>query len=145
MNLNTLVSQIFTRYVGWWRYAEKLKFLPTSKDLLRELFQAIGKEQLVKIGARLGESHAPEEVLFLFRQINPATVLRFIDLWSSHFDACERHIDSRRCYFTIHHDVNMNFSLFTKEYLSAMVQSTLGKSVQFEKVSPNSISFNFES
>ena len=145
INLNTLVSQIFTKYVSWERYADRLKFLPVSKDLLRETFQPMQKDGIEKMARRLGENSAREQILFLFQQVNLGTVIRFLELWSSHFEASEHHYDGRRHYFTLHHDVNLNFSFFAREYVSSMLQSTISKPVQFENLSPNSVTFSFDS
>ena len=144
LNLNTLVSQIFGRYITWERYAGRLRFLPASKDLWREVFQGMTRDTIEKIGRRLGETSAKEEILFLFQRINPGTVFRYIQLWSSHFDAFDHTYDGKKHFFTIHHDVNLNFSVFAKEYVSSMIQSTLARPAQFETVSPSSVTFNFE-
>ncbi len=144
VNLNTLVSQIFTRYVNWWRYETRLKLIPVSKDLLRELFGLAEREEIAETAKRLAESSGREHVLFLFQQINLGTVLQFIDVWSSHFDASQHRHDGKTHFYTVHHDVNINFSLFIKEYLSSMIQATVPRAVRFETVSPNSVSFSFE-
>lgn len=144
VNLNTLVSQIFRSYVSWERYAARLRLLPVSKDLLREMFQPMPKETVEKIARRLGETSAKEQIHFLFQQVNVGNVLRFIELWSKHFDATEHHYDGKRHFFTLYHDVNMNFSIFTKEYMSSMIQSLVSRPVQFDNVSPNSVTFSFE-
>ena len=144
INLNTLVSQIFNKHVSWERYADRLKFLPVSKDLLRETFQPMQREGIEKMARRLGENSAREQILFLFQQVNLATVVRFLELWSSHFEASEHRYDGRKHFFTFHHDVNLNFSFFAKEYVSAMMQNTISKAVQFENVSANSVTFSFD-
>ncbi len=144
VNLNTLVSQIFSRYVSWERYAGRLRFLPVSKDLLREMFQPMPKETVEKIARKLGETSAKEQIHFLFQQVNLGTVLRFIELWSKHFDATEHRYDGKRHFFTLYHDVNLNFSIFTKEYMSTMIQNLVSRPVQFDNVSPNSVTFSFE-
>ncbi|OLD04524.1 MAG: hypothetical protein AUJ07_03775 [Crenarchaeota archaeon 13_1_40CM_3_53_5] len=126
VNLNTLVSQIFSRYMTWERYAGQLKFLPVSKDLLREVFQSMQRETVE------------------LKQANIGAVLKFIDLWGSHFEACDHNYDGKKHFFTLHHDVNLNFSIFVKEYVSTMIQSTVARIVQFETVSPNSVTFSFD-
>ncbi len=142
--LNTLVTQIFTRYASWGQFAGRLKLLPVNKDLLREIFQSMQKETIVEIGKRLGETTGREEILFLFHQVNPQTVLEYMDVWTSHFDACKHHYDGKTHFYTVHHDVNLNFSIFTKEYLSSMIQSTIPRAVSFERVTPNALTFSFD-
>jgi hypothetical protein len=142
--LNTLVTQIFARYASWGQFAGRLKLLPINKDLLREIFQSMQKEKIVEIGKRLGETTAREEILFLFQQVNPQTVVDYMDVWTSHFDACKHHYDGKTHFYTVHHDVNLNFSIFTKEYLSSMIQSTIPRIVNFERVTPNALTFSFD-
>jgi hypothetical protein len=142
--LNTLVTQIFARYASWGQFAGRLKLLPVNKDLLREIFQSMQKEKIVEIAKRLGETTGREEILFLFQQISPRTVLEYMDLWTSHFDACKHHQDGKTHIYTVHHDVNLNFSIFTKEYVSSLIQNTIPGPIRFEAMSPNALTFSFE-
>jgi len=144
INLNTLASQVFRRYVGWGQYADRLKLIPVSKDLLREVFQLANKEAVIEVAHRLAETSGREHILFLFQKANLTTVTRFLDIWRNHFDASEHRIEGRAHFYTLHHDVNLNFSQFIKEYVSTLIQNTIPRPVHFETVSPNSVTFNFE-
>jgi hypothetical protein len=145
INPNALVSQIFSRHVSWGRYVGRLNFVPVSKDFLRFVFETLSKDDIGRIARSLGESQAHEELLFLFQQITPGTILMFIDLWASHFDAWDHKYQGGKHLFTIKHDVNLNFSFFTKEYVTSLLQTTLGTKVDFEAMSPNSVTFSFGS
>ena len=142
--LNTLVTQIFARYVGWGQHAGKLKLLPVNKDLLREVFQHLPKDRIVEIAKRLGETAGKEEILFMFQHISPETFLDYMDVWSSHFDASKHRYNGKTHYYTVHHDVNLNYSIFTKEYVSSMIQSTIPMTIRFETMSPNALTFSFD-
>ena len=142
--LNTLVTQIFARYASWGQFAGRLKLLPVNKDLLREIFQSMPKDKIVEIAKRLGETTGHEEILFLFQQINPRTVLEYMDVWTSHFDACKHYHDGKTHFYTVHHDVNLNFSIFMKEYVSSMIQNMIPGPMSFEAVSPNALTFSFD-
>lgn len=145
INPNALVSQIFSRHISWGRYVGRLNFIPVSKDFLRLVFESLSKEDSEKIARSLGESAAHEELLFLFQHISPGTILLFIDLWASHFEAWDHQYESGKHFFTIKHDINLNFSEFTKAYVSSLLESTTGTRVAFEAMTPNSVSFTFES
>jgi len=47
-------------------------------------------------------------------------------------------------YYTVHHDVNLNFSIFIKEFVTTMIKETVPRTVKFETVGPNSVTFSFE-
>lgn len=145
INPNALVSQIFSRHVSWGRYIGRLNFIPVSKDFLRFVFDVLPKEDIGKIARSLGESQAHEELLFLFQHISPGTILMFMDLWASHFDAWDHKYEGGKHLFTIKHDVNLNFSFFTKEYVSSLLRTTLGMNPDFEAMTPNSVTFSFGS
>jgi len=144
MSLNTLVSQIFLRYAMWGRYADRLRLIPVSKDLLRDLFGSMDREKIAEVARQMADSSGREHILFLYQELNLQTLVQFLNLWSSHFDTYEHRYDGRNHFYTIHHDVNLNFSLFVREYLTTMIQSVATKQVRFETVSPNSVTFRFE-
>jgi hypothetical protein len=144
INTNALVSQIFSRHISWGRYVGQLKFIPVSKDFLRLVFDSLRQEQIENIARLLGESAAHEELLFLFQRISPGTILLFMDLWASHFDAWDHMYEAGKHVLTIKHDINTNFSQFTMEYISTLLRTTIGTSATFEAMSPNSITFTFE-
>ena len=68
----------------------------------------------------------------------------FTDLWASHFEAWDHKYQGGKHVFTIKHDVNLNYSRFTKEYISSLLETAIGKKVNFEAMSPNSVTFTFE-
>ncbi len=143
VSLNSLVSQIFLGYSGWGRYSERLKLIPVSKDLLREVFRSMDRDEVRKIAQSQAIAGGSEHILFLFQEISMDNVLRFIDIWRSHFDASQHRYDGKKHYYTIHHDVNLEFSQFVREFLNSLIQSTVPRPVHFETVSPNSITFSF--
>ncbi len=143
-NLNGLVAQIFRRYITWGRYADQLKLFPVSKELLRELFASVDKKTVVEIGTRLAQSLGRDHILFLFQQVSLNTVIRYLDIWRSHFDSSQHTLEGKTHFYTLHHDVNLNFSVFIKEYISTMIQSTIPRPVRFETISPSSLTFSFE-
>jgi len=143
-SLNTLVSQILSRYADWWRYAGRLGLIPVSKDLLRDVFTSLDKPELEELGRRVAETSGREHVLYLYQEVSLGTILQFLDLWSSHFDAYEHRYDGEMHYYTVHHDVNLNFSIFIKEFVTTMIRETVPRTVKFETVGPNSVTFSFE-
>src|SRR2546422_1681595 len=144
VSLNTLVSQILTYHTGWGRYARMLKLIPMSKDHLREVYHAMTKEKIHEIAKSLAETAGREHILFLFQHIDLSSVMEFIEIWGNHFDAYEHRYNGKAHFYTLHHDVNLNFSHFIKEYMTSLLQITIAKVPRFENVGPNSVTFSFE-
>lgn len=144
ISLNALVCQIFTYHTGWGRYARRLKFIPVSKDHLREVYQSMTKDKIQEVARRLAETAGREHILFLFQQLDLPAVMQFIEIWGNHFDAYEHRFNGKMHFYTLHHDVNLNFSHFIKEYMSTLIQTTIPRTVRFESMSPNAVTFSFE-
>ncbi len=144
VSLNTLVSQIFTYHTGWGRYARRLKLIPLSKDQLRELYGFMPREKIQEMAKRLAETMGREHILFLFQRIDLPCVMEFIEIWGNHFDAYEHRFNGKMHFYTFHHDVNLNFSHFIKEYMTSLLQTTISMIPRFENVGPNSVTFSFE-
>lgn len=144
INLNNLVSQIFTEYVDWGRFAQELGILPFNKGIMKELFYALEKNSIIDIASRTGETIAREEVVFLFKHVNPETLLRYIERHFYHFPAYHHWYEDGRHNFTLQHDLGSNFSLFLKEYLISMFRTTVGKAIDFSDISPNAITFSID-
>ena len=144
INPNALVAQILSRHIDWGRFIGRLNFVPVSKNFLRLIFETMSTEEIEKAARSLGEAEAHEEILFLFTRISPTTIISFLNLWASHFDASDHQSSGGKHVFTVKHDVNLNYSLFTKEYMSSLLWTTIGTKVVFEAMTPNSVTFSFE-
>src|SRR2546422_526533 len=92
----------------------------------------------------LAETAGREHILFLFQHIDLSSVMEFIEIWGNHFDAYEHRYNGRMHFYTLHHDVNSNYSQFIKEYVTALIQNTIPRTVRFEEVGPNAVTFSFE-
>lgn len=135
------MSHIFISYADWWRYSEELHLIPFNADILKDLFQTLSKESIEEISRKAGETVAHEEIVFLFKHVTIETLLRYIEVRSSHFSAYHHWYENGEHHFTLRHELGTNFSLFVKGYLTSMVRSTIGGTVEFLDVSPNSITY----
>ncbi len=65
ISLNTLVNQIFKRYVEWDSYEPKVGMIPIAKPVLIQLFENISEDKIVEIAITIGRSHFPIARCFL--------------------------------------------------------------------------------
>ncbi len=144
VTLNTLVSQILSYHTGWGRYARMLKLIPMSKDHLRQVYSSITKERIHEIAKGIAETAGRETIMLLFQHIDISSVMDFIEIWGNHFDAYEHRYNGRIHSYTLHHDVNSNYSYFIKEFVTTLIENIIPRTVRFEHLGPNSVSFSFE-
>ncbi len=142
LNVNTLVSRILSTYLRWWRYADELGLISFSKNVLRELFSSINSDAAETVGERVGSITDPEEVVFLFNKVNPETVRRYIELRGSQLSAYRHWEENGEHHYMLLNDLGSNFTLFVKGFFESLLKSTLGKTVEFSGLTPNSVMFS---
>lgn len=101
------------------------------------------EESLIEIAKQLG-SMAREYVLYIFHQVNRATLLEFLSLYFSRFNSYEHKIYGETHLFAVDHDINAKYSVFMKEFLKAFIEPIISKKIEFSEPTPNVISFSFD-
>ncbi len=49
ISVNSLVNQILKRYVEWNKYEDRSSMIPVASSVLKELFDPLSKEQVIKL------------------------------------------------------------------------------------------------
>ena len=101
----------------------------------------VNNKQLIKLATKLGSSNAVDYVGMLYNDVNKDTVLRFLDLWGGRFYGYEHKNHDGTHQFSIPHDVNEKYSVFTKELIMSFVESTINTPVKIQS-SPRMVTFS---
>jgi predicted DNA binding CopG/RHH family protein len=145
---SSLVNKILENYVTSEMYFEQLGFILVSKDFLRKVFSKIEKEKdIEEFGYELGVTTAKEYVSYFFPQVNGRTLVHFLDLWFKRFQSFHHRVDNDNPelhYFTVIHEINMNFSIALKMILEGLIIPIVKKDLEFRYITANAISFSFE-
>jgi hypothetical protein len=56
ISLNALVNQVLKRYVEWNMYEAKAGMIPLPKPVAKELFQRLGREDIIKMAKGVAKS-----------------------------------------------------------------------------------------
>ncbi len=70
ISLNTLVNQIFKRYVEWGSYEPKVGMIPIAKPVLIQLFESISEEKIIEIATKVGKGAVKDIALFMKHSID---------------------------------------------------------------------------
>ena len=97
--------------------------------------------RLIKLATKLGSSNAVDYVGMLYHDVNQDTVLKFLDLWGGRFYDYEHKNHDGTHHFSIPHDVNEKYSVFTKEFIMSFVESTINAPVKIQS-SPRTVTFS---
>jgi len=146
ISLSSLVNKILKNYVTSEIYFEELGFLLVSKNFLRKTFEGLDQKNIEELGKEYGRTIAKEYVSYFYPQVNVDTLIQFLDIWFRRFQSRQYRIDAndnRLHYFTVNHDINMNFSLMLRSILDGLIEPIIMSTVEFTNVSPSAITFSF--
>jgi hypothetical protein len=116
-------------------------FILVSKDFLRKVFSKIEKaEDIEEFGRELGLTTAKEYVSYFFPQVNSKSLVQYLDLWFRRFQSYQHRFDNdrnnnnhnpKRHYYTVIHDINMNFSIALKTILEGLIVPIIKSDIEF--------------
>ncbi|MFZ0513046.1 MAG: hypothetical protein WAM14_15665 [Candidatus Nitrosopolaris sp.] len=152
--LGSIVNNILENYVNSEMYFEQLGFILVSKDFLRKVFSKIeNAEDIEEFGWELGLTTAKEYVSYFFPQVNSNSLVQYLDLWFRRFQSYQHRIDNdmnnsnnnaERHYFTVIHDINMNFSIALKTILQGLIVPIIKSDIEFRDITASAVSFSFK-
>jgi hypothetical protein len=146
VSLSSLVNKTLKNYVTSEMYFEELRFLLVSKDFLRRTFEIIDEKNIAELGHEYGLTIAKEYVSYFYPQVNTDTLIQFLEIWFKRFQSCQHRIDEvdhNLHYFTVNHEINMNFSLVLQSILQGLIEPIVKRTVEFTNLTPNAIAFSF--
>jgi len=145
---SSLVNKILEIYFTSEMYFEQLGFILVSKDFLRKVFSKIEREKdIEEFGRELGLTTAKEYVSYFFPQVNSHTLVQFLDLWFRRFQSYQHRVNNENAelhYFTVIHDINMNFSIALRTILEGLIVPIIKSDIEFRDITASAISFSFE-
>jgi hypothetical protein len=144
VTLSSLVNNILENYMTSEIYFEELGFMLMSKGFLRKTFDEVTEKRAEDLGKDLGLTVAKEYVSYFFPEVNTESLIKFLELWFKRFQSYSHRIDNNRHYFTINHEININFSIILRAMLEGIIEPIAKRTVSFRELTPNTIAFSFE-
>ncbi|MGN6632247.1 MAG: hypothetical protein ACTHKP_08435 [Nitrososphaeraceae archaeon] len=144
VTLSSLVNNILENYMTSEIYFEELGFMLMSKGFLRKTFDEVTEKRAEHLGKDLGLTVAKEYVSYFFPEVNTESLIKFLELWFKRFQSYSHRIDNNRHYFTINHEININFSIILRAMLEGIIEPIAKRTVSFRELTPNTIAFSFE-
>jgi hypothetical protein len=147
ISLSSLVNKILKNYTTSEMYFEELGFILVSKNFLRKTFDELGAKQIQQLGKEYGTTIAREYISYFYPQVNSNTLVQFLDIWFKRFSSYQHRVDyeNNKChYYTVNHDINMNFSMALQSILEGLIEPIIKSTVEFTNITNTSITFSFE-
>ena len=131
VSMNNMLNQVAREYV-FKKDFEKIGSTLICKDALRGVFEMAEDKKLLDLGTRLGSGNAIGYVGILYHDVTKDTALKFLDLWGSRFSGYEHRNHGELHRFSIPHDINEKYSMFTKEFITSFVESAINEPVKVQ-------------
>jgi hypothetical protein len=145
VSLNSLVSQVFDRYLKLWVYDASYGFIPVNEEILRESLSKMNEKEIE--GA--AHSHAMkihvEMIRYMYGELTNETVVEYLDTFAQRFRTYKHFTKGSRHTVTIFHGVSLQFSKLYYSILGALLASASFKIVESkEDVRETGFSITFE-
>jgi hypothetical protein len=133
--VNSLVSQVLTKFAEWDRHAEKFGFVMITRDGFRSLIEAIPDERLARVGPELGSTNPKEMTLFWFKRLGVDPFLRYLALYCRYGRIGEYEVEREASTYTItiHHELGAKYSSYLADFFGAAVRSVVGVPATIER------------
>jgi hypothetical protein len=103
----------------------------------------IEEKYIIEDAKEFGLSIAKEYIPYFFMDVNSYTLLEFLEIWLGRFPFQHR-IDFKRHSYSINHELGMNYSIFFREYITALIEPIIKSPVKFSIVASNIVTFSFD-
>ena len=143
-SVNALMYSILTKYAEWDRFLERLRFITIAEEVFRHLLEVVEEKDLIKISSNLGARLPKEVAAFMFKQIDPKTLLELFSLYSKYSGLykCEVEVKGEEHTVIYHHDLGMAWSYFLKHYIEEAIK-TVGGTAPKNEITENEVIVRF--
>lgn len=124
MTVNNLVNQIITNHVEEGTIFQDLDFTSVRKQLLKKLFNAISKEEVVKMAETTCKEYFKDTTMYLHGKYNLESTVMTLELWFNYSNIPLRKIKSEDSIrLVIRHRLGSNWAV----YFEAMIKAVLSE------------------
>ena len=162
---NYVISEMHFEQLGF--------LLVSKDFLRKTFAELRDEKRLEELGTELGLTVAKEYVSYFFPKVDSNTLAEFLDIWFRRFQSFKHRVEDdnnnnnknnlrkqdkekekenhgqlqvqrqENHYFTLNHDINLNFSIALKAILEGLIEPIIKSPVIFKEITANSISFSF--
>jgi hypothetical protein len=145
VSLNTLVNQIFSKFVEQEVFAKKFGVLKISTDTFRRILSKISEKDIAELGIRAGSQEAKEFILFKWKKLDLRSTVEFLKFYFDYcgFGRADMQQSESEVYISVHHDLKEKGSLYLKHFVDGLIRSTLNKSCQ-TTITEDTVTINFQ-
>ena len=125
---NSMIISILRKYTGWWRFQEKLGFMPLHKSMVIQILDRIADKDIEEIGRIQKDQTIKDFILFSESDYDLNTFIRWIKLRCGvlGFQFVLKHEkENNSIFIMINHGIGSKWSHYYKGMFEAVLQELL--------------------
>jgi len=126
VSLNTLVKQVFDRYMAWERHSSKIGLIPMTRPFLKEVVQYLPEQKIRQIARNASKDALKELVLIARGNFSFQSFISVFNEWlKASWMTYRYEYDNMVHHYVIHHGLGTKWSLYLAELLTAICMETM--------------------
>jgi hypothetical protein len=123
ISLNVLVNHIFRRYTSWERDANRIGFVPITKDLFAALLEKLEEGQLEQV-ANKSAKNIVDVIIYMRKKFDLETFLQWLDEMCRASGFAKKRVTMDTLYtYIVQHDLGMKYSIYLKTILQSLFEN----------------------
>lgn len=123
ISLNVLVNHIFRRYIAWERDANRVGFVPVTKDLFAALLEKLEESQLEQIAAKSAKNII-DVIIYMRKKFDLETFLQWLDEMCRASGFAKKRVTMDTLYtYIVQHDLGIKYSIYLRTLLQYLFDS----------------------
>jgi hypothetical protein len=133
VSLNSLVSQVFDRYLKLWVYDASYGFIPVNEEMLRESLSKMNEKEIEHVAHGHAMEIHVEMIRYIYGELTNETVVKYLDTFGQRFRTYKHFEKGPRHTVTIFHGVSLQFSKLYYSILRTLLGSAGFKIVETQE------------
>jgi hypothetical protein len=143
INLNAVVTRIFSNHVQWERYERKMGLLPMTKPFLKEVINQLTNDQIINLAQKIEKENFKNILIFMNESHDLDDFVEILRTWLT-VSWMQHNIVLRNgsYHFNIQHDLGYKWSLYVQTLVSELSNDILQRRAEI-RITDNVISIVF--
>lgn len=126
-SVNSVIVSILRKYSGWWRFQERLGFMPLHKSMVVQIMDKISDDDVEEIGRIQKDQTIKDFILFSESGYDLGAFINWLRLRCEvmGFQLVVRHEKDASIFIMINHGISSKWSRYYKGMFEAVLQELL--------------------
>jgi len=131
ISTNTLVNQVFRRFLEWDVYQPKIGLVSISKPVFVKIFEGLTEEEVIGLARTIGKDEARDVTFFMKGKVDIDSFMAWFEIQMVNSSVQTSHtIENNIHTYIMKHDLGRNWSLYHKTILEIIFQNVFNKRVE---------------